>query len=865
MKTKQNHKPPKIGEWLLKKIFPGYVRNTAPGDFEEGYNNIYNKAGKLKAQLWYWFQIIKSIPPFLIDSFQWNISMFKNYMLIAFRNLKRNKVYSFINISGLAVGLACCIVVMLFVQDELSYDKFHDNADWIYRVNSEVKHLDDIIYFLGIRNHLAPKMVKEFPEVTNSVRILPFGNVLIKFGDICLKENIVYSDKDVFRLFSFPLIKGDKRTVLKNLHSCVISEKIALKYFKEKGPIGEVITVDGKFDFQITGIMKNIPHNSHLKIDILVSFESLKRLYESETYESIFSLVYLLLEKNTSTGELEKKFPDFIREYFPEEMAMITEYSLQPLKSIHLHSHLGLEKNSDIKYTYILSGVAFIILIIASINFINLSTACASYRTKEVGMRKVVGAKRIQLIRQFLGESVLISFVALLFAIILIFLFLPSFNALSGKQLSLHLAENIQFYLMLAGVTLFVGLLSGGYPAVFISSFQPAEIIKSCYKQSKFISVFFRKGLVVLQFSISLILIIGTILISNQLHYIQNRDLGFNKENVITISISRNSSLANRYEFIKTELLSNSNINSMASSDEVPGASYYFVRDGFYPEGYPENKSIIASQIFIGNDFIKFFRLNIIQGRNFSTEIITDRENAVILNESAVKLIGWTSPIGKEIKVDDVYTKCTVIGVVKDFHLTSFHKEITPTIIRYNPDYARYFFIKIHPDNINKTIAFLEEKWKEYSPDTVFEYSFLEDDIEALYNEEKKTSQVFKFSSLLAIVLGCLGIFGLSTFTAKRRTKEIGIRKVLGATISNIVSLLSKEFLTLIIIANIIAWPVVYFVMKNWLQNFAYKISIGLWMFLTGALLVLFIALITISFQSIKAALANPVDTLRYE
>lgn len=771
--------------------------------------------------------------------------MFKSYFKITVRNLLKYKVFSFINISGLAVGMACCIVIFLFVQDELSYDRFHENANQIYRVANELTNImtDTKQHSTITWSWMAPNMVNDFPEVLDAVRIDIFVNIVMSYRDKRFNEDPVYADASILDIFTFPLIRGDKTTALKEPNCAVITEALAEKFFSNEDPIGKILTIDSKHDFKITGILKNIPHNSHFRFDFLASYESLKSVIGVERYEARRLLhTYLLLDKNASPEELEKKFHNFVAKYRSEEFASGSKYYLQPLTSIHLNSHIAgeLGKNSDITYSYIISGIAIMILIIACINFINLSTARASSRSKEVGMRKVVGATRLQLIRQFLGESIFISFIALLFAIIFVYLFLPFFNDIVGKQLTLDLSKTLILYIVLAGITVITGILSGGYPAVFISSFQPAEVLKGNLKRRTITGTIMRKGLVIFQFAISLVFIIGTLIILNQLNFMRNKELGFDKDYVISIPVNKDRTLGQRFEIIKSELLQNPNILGMTASRSLPGTlggmgDFQFK---FVPEGFTDDESIIMYILWVGYDFIDFFGIDVIDGRNFSSEIPTDIEEALILTESAVKKIGWKSVIGKRINCDWTMLKGTVIGVVKDFHTKSLHDEIPPSIFKLRTDSYYYFLIRISPNDIHGTIAYLEEKWRDYSPQLIFNYSFLDDKFSAFYREEERTSKVFKFATFLSVFLACLGLFGLASFSAERRFKEIGIRRALGATVPGIIILLSKDFTKLVIAANVIAWPIAYLIMDRWwLQNFAYKVNIGLWVFLLAGIL----------------------------
>jgi len=869
----KKEKPPGIGEWILKRIFPGYTNSTAPGDFEEVYTYMHNHNGVARAWFWYWAQIFKSIPPFFINWYYGSSAMFNNYFIISLRNLKRNKIYSFINISGLAIGMACCIVIMLFVQDELSYDRFHENADRIYRLANELTHDTGVMRSTMTFPYMAPNL-KEFPEIEGAVRIKRRSGTIMSYGSQRFDERAFYSDPDIFEIFTFQLIKGDEKTALKDPFCVVLTEKLAEKFFGKEEPMGKTVTVENKYDFKVTGILKEIPNNSHLRFDFLASYNSLRDILGTEYFEKYNLLqTYLLLNNNASKEEIEKKIDDFIARYKGEKYAARSNYFIQPLTSIHLHSDLSAElgENSNLVYSYGLSAVALLILLIACINFMNLSTARASRRSKEVGLRKVIGAQRVQILRQFLGESVFLSFIALFIAVTLTSLLLPMFNSLMNRQLIMGFKSNLFFYLGLVFITLFVGFLSGSYPAFFLSGFKPAQVLKGQIKKSSAGGVLIRKGLVVFQFTISVLFIVGTIIIMHQLNFIKNEDLGFQKDYIVKISASIDKTLGERYNVIKKELMDYPDIIDVTYSFDPIGIDR--VSDGsisqsqVHPEGFPPDEAVILPVVSVSDDFFKFFGMDILYGRNFSANFSTDREEAVILNEKAAKTIGWDDPVGRELAADFYFgeRQCKVVGVVKDFHLSSLREEIQPAVFVYRPDEIWIYWVKISSENVQETLSFLQRKWNGYTDKMIFSYSFLDEEIEAHYKKESEMSRVFKFSSLLAIIIACLGLFGLVLFTTSQRTKEIGIRKILGAGMPGIVTLISKDFLKLVVLSNVIAWPVIYFAMNRWLENFTYRVSIGLWMFLTGALIVIIIALVTISFQSFKAALANPVDTLRYE
>ena len=792
--------------------------------------------------------------------------MIKNYLKIALRNLIKHKAFSLINISGLAIGMACCLLIIIFVQDELRYDRFHDKSDRIYRMTSEWNQRGVIANYPLIFSGVPPILQNEFSEVQNFVRFDPRLNVLISSGDKKFyEERLFYTDASVFEVFTFPLLKGDPKTALKEPYSIVLTENMAEKYFSGEDPMGQTLSIDNEHDYRIMGILKEIPRNSHIKFDFLASMATLEA--QDSRYGKLWAwncYTYLLLPEGYSYLDLERKFPDFIRRHRGEKAVEAYTFSLQPLTSIHLHSHLGseIEPNGDIRYVYIFSAIAFFILLIACINFMNLSTARSANRAKEVGVRKVLGADRIRLTKQFLGESLFLSLMALPVAVALVELFLPAFNALTGKDLRIDYFGNSVVFIGLIGILLIVGILSGSYPAFFLSTFRPAEVLKGKLKAGSG-STLFRKVLVVVQFSISIVLIAGTIIIFNQLDFIRNKKLGFDKEQVVVLPVSR-SGIGQNFEAFKTELLQNPSVESVCGSTSLP--SLLPTRSVFIPEGVEEGERLTLRNVLVDYDFIKTFGMEIIEGRDFSRDFATDTKEAFIVNEAAVKEFGWDSALGKRL-IDLEGPRGLVIGMVKDFHFRSKHQKIEPLILSLLPSSRFVYFVsvKIRSSNISETLAFLKRKWNSFSPGWPFEYFFLDDNFNRLYKSEDRLRQVFLTFTFLAIFIACLGLFGLAAFTAEQRTKEIGIRKVLGASVPGVVLLLSKEFIKWVLAANVIAWPVAYFAMGRWLENFAYRISLGWGVFVAAAGLTLGIALFTVGFQAAKAALANPSDALRYE
>lgn len=802
--------------------------------------------------------------------------VFKNYLKIAIRNIRRQKGYAFINIAGLAIGMACCILIILYIAHELSYDRFHQNADRIYRMGIDAKTGGSPI-LAPLSNAPSPLVLKQdYPEVLDAVRIrtsFSVSNNLVKYEDKQFYEkNVLYADNSFFNVFTFPMIKGDSKTALKASYSVVLTEGIATKYFGDDNPLGKVLRFDDQEDFTVTGVVENVPQNSHFTFSMLCSFETLyaRDREAMETWYNWNLYAYLLLPEGYDYRELEKKFPAFIEKHIGKELKALgveMKYFLQPLTRIHLHSNLQLELfgNSSILYVYIFGAIALFVLLIACINFMNLATARSANRAKEVGLRKVVGAKRKELIKQFLGESLVYSFFSLLIALMLVELALPFFRSLSGIDLRLSYASLGWLIPGFLGLILFVGVVAGSYPALFLSRFQPVRVLKGSLKAGT-ASSRFRSLLVVAQFVISISLIIGTAIILNQLNYMKNTNLGFDKEKVLVVQIM-DQNIRQSLDSIKTELKGIPGILNVAASSIVPGE--YPNAQPFLPEGFSEKQAQIMESMDVDHDFIPTLGIEIAKGRNFSDEFKTDREEAALINETAARKFGWDDPVGKTIKAPTSITlewgTRRIIGVVKDFHLASLHKTIAPLYISNRPSYLNSIIIKISSENSGHIIDLLREKWREIAPNRPFDYFFLGDSFDSQYDSEERLSDLVASFAGLAIFIACLGLFGMASFAAEQRTKEIGIRKVLGASIPGVVALLSKDFLKIVGIANIVAWPLAYFIMKRWLQSFAYRTSIELGVFILAGFLALAITLITVAYQAVKAAIANPVDSLRYE
>jgi putative ABC transport system permease protein len=805
--------------------------------------------------------------------------MFKNYVKIAIRNLLRNKLYSFLNITGLAIGIACCVLILLYVQDELSFDRFHEKADRIFRVNTHFVIPERTMHF-ATTAHVQGKMFKdEYPEVENYVRFNHYeSRTVIRYKENTFyEEKFIFADNTLFDVFSFKLIKGNPKDALVKPNSLVITEEMAEKYFGSDDPLGKDLRVNIDTLFKVTGVMENIPKTSHIRPDFFASFSTLNLEPTGNAAQDMLSnidyLTYILLREGADYKEFEQKLVGFIDKYIGAVLKGLggsARLEVQPLTRIYLHSDLDseLERTGDISYVYLFSGIGLFILLLACLNFMNLATARSANRAKEVGLRKVVGAQRFQLIKQFLGESMILTFIALILSLLLVSLTMSIFRNISAKDLTIGIFSNPVLMAGLVALFFIVSIIGGSYPAFFLSAFRPVEVLQGKLKRGAKSSIL-RIVLVSLQFTVSIVLIIGTLIVQKQLNYIRNSKLGYDKDHVVALRI-RNPETQKKYEAIKSELLRHPKILNASASSSLPLGQNDF--SAHHAVGKPEDELIMLFGQIVDEDFIDTYKIEMVQGRNFSKEFPTDPEEAIIVNEAAVKKLGWQdNPLNKEIERFTSLTtrkKHRIIGVVKDYHFQSLHEEIQPMIlfnaVMYGGNYNR-ISVRVRPENIRETIGFIESKWAEFDSQYPFEYVFVDDQFDSLYRSEERLGQLFGYFTALAILIGCLGLFGLTSFTAEQRTKEIGIRKVLGASVPSVIMLLVREFTKWVLLAVLIAWPIGYFVMKTWLQNFHYRISLSFDTFLLAALLALIISIITVSYQSIRAALANPADSLKYE
>jgi putative ABC transport system permease protein len=866
-------RPPKIAESILA-ILSSSRKTGILGDAEEEYRMILSEKGRFRADMWYIWQILKPVPFFIRSTLYWRSIMFKNYVKIALRNIKRHKGYSFINITGLAIGIACSILIHLFVAYELSYDKFYERADDIYRLAFRATIGDTKINQTFTSSENFKKLLQDFPEIETGVKFLVLGRTPVTIEEKTFYESRFYAvDSTFYDIFSIPLVHGNPKTALTNPDTMVISRDTALKYFGTTDVLGKIVHADyseGSKDFEITGVSENVPENSHFHYDLLISTANFPALLENNVWDANMFITYFLLKPGTSKNIFDEKLKKFTKKYmggkqFDEWLAKGNswEYFLQPITSIHLTSDMGgeFEANGSRTYVIIFSIISMLILLMACINFINLSTAKSTLRTKEVGLRKVLGSDRNSLMVQFLSESVFLSFISLALSIAIVHCFLPAYRTLIGRNIEIHYFDNLTVIPSLFILGLAVGVISGLYPALFQSSFKPITTLRSKTGMTKGSSSL-RNILVTFQFTFTIVLIIGTLVVLQQIKFFQNKKLGFEKEHVLVIQNSE--SLGNSIVPFKETLRQNSQIIAVSGSDTLPGSGFRNL--GFGAEG---GENVPLNICICDYDFLKTLKIEVAQGRFFSKEFPSD-SHAAVLNEEAVKQIGWDDPINK--KINNWLPQrgdFTVIGVIKNYHYESLHQTIRPQVLLlsggYHKDPETFISVRLNTEDISGIVSYIKKAWNNFAPHVPFEYSFLDADYDKLFTNERQTRKLFSTFTFLAIFIACLGIFGLASFTAERYTREIGIRKVLGASVSGIIMNLSKKFTASVVLANVIAWPVAYYFMNRWLGNFAYRIHLNIWIFILSGLAALAIALLSVSYQSIKAATANPVDSLRYE
>jgi putative ABC transport system permease protein len=866
--------PPALAEKIVRRMNDRGEGYAFLGDMNEEYLSLARKRGEKKARAWYWGQVLRGFPVFLKDSVCWSSQMLKNYLLVTWRNVKRQKGYSFLNIFGLALGMACAILIVFYIHHELSYDRFHANADRIYRVTMEGRFGGEPIHMAVTPNPLAPALVSRYPEVAAATRVLRRGPISVKYADREFMESgIVFADPSLFEVLTFPLVRGDAKTALARVGDVVLTERTAAKYFGTEDPVGKVITFDNRFEYAVTGVIQDIPPESHLRFDLACSMETYHAISpgrRDDWINTVNGYTYVRLNRTEARKPLEAKLLGLAEEKMGKDLRDMNgeaRFLLQPLANIHLRSNLQWEfgGNGDILYVYIFAAIAVGILAIACVNFTNLATARSARRAREVGMRKVVGACRRDLIGQFLAESMGASLLALMAALVIVKVALPIFESISGFELTLGAGQLAWLVPLVLGLVLFVGFAAGSYPAVYLSALRPGRVLKGGWVAGSG-SARFRRLLVVGQFVLSSVMIIGTLIIGSQIRYMKSRDLGFRKDQILAIR-TQDRNILNSLDEVKARLKEIPGVLEVAATTSVPGQGQ--ATNAVVPEGAEGNASVLYRAIDADADFIRTMGMEIVQGRDFSQTMPTDGRKAVLINETAVRRLGWKSPIGRTLKFSVAgspqLSVKTVVGVVRDFNYSSLREAVEPLYINNEMVFLELLAVKIKADEAGRIVSELKQAWKTISPGKLFDYFFASDLFAAQFRSEERLNKIFSSFSLLAIAIACLGLFGLASFLAEKMKKEIGIRRVLGASLGQVVWLLSREFLVLVGLAALVAWPIAYSAMSFWLRGFAYRTTIQPWAFIGSALAALAIAFLTVSYQAARAASANPVESLKYE
>jgi putative ABC transport system permease protein len=876
--------PPEWPLKLLRRFIKDQYLEEIEGDMEEIFLDNAEKLSVAKAKRIYAWEMVKLLRPSLLKNFKTpstfnQYSMYQNYFKIAWRNLIKKKAYSFINIFGLGLGIACCLLIILFVYDELSYDNYHEKKERIYRVThgelADPKATGSAYpHWVWGNAPIGPALKNDFPEIDKVVQFSGRADILLTYKDkMYQEEGIFFMDSTAFDVFTWKMLSGDPKTALAAPYSIVLTESTARKYFGDEDALGKTIKgseAAGRSnpgDYTVTGVIADPPSNSHFRFNVLISMstfrKSLPEIFDYWGYVDFYT--YFLVNENFDEAAFKAKIPAFLARHKEYAESRYT-IAIEPMKDMYLRTTADRQpgETGSLSNIYVFSIIGIFILVIAIINFMNLSTARSLERAKEIGIRKSIGAQRKTLISQFLGESLIIVSLSAFVALMIVFLSLPYMVDFTGKELNLLSVLSWQNVSLFVGMIVIVGLIAGSYPALVLSDFNPVMILKGMARSDKG-SAGLRKALVVFQFSLSIALIAGTIVVYYQMSHLLNNNLGFDKEQMLVLDYNYDQVVNGKTEVLKAELEKIPSVLSVAFSRSVPGS--YFPHAGTEIEGPDGAMQQKGQPIFqVGMDFVTHFGLELIAGRTYSREHPTDSSQAIIVNEAAAKQYGYSNPaeiVGKKFK--QWGREGVVIGVVKDFNYTSLHRNIEPLTLPFAPYSERYLSIKVKPENITETVNAVANVWKNVAPHRPFLYSFLDDDFNRQYKADFMFRKLFTTFSCLAIFIACLGLLGLATYTAQQRTKEIGIRKVLGADVRNIVTLLSKDFIALVLMAILIATPVSWYTMNKWLEGFAYRIEIHPLVFILAGCIALLIAVFTISFQSVKSALMNPVNSLKSE
>ena len=856
------NREPVISKWILSVTNRQRNREDVIGDFSEIYENILNSKSKKKADAWYRKQAMVSIPKFLTTSIYWGGSMFRNYLKIAIRNLVKHKSYSALNIIGLATGMACSIMIMLWVFHEISFDKFHSKSDRIYRVLQNIKY-DEVVTWAINQGPLAPALKEDIPEIEDYTRVC-YGSWRVTYHDKTLSRVGLYVDPGFFNMFDFKMLKGDPKLLKDNPHTVILCETYAHDIFGDEDPIGKVINLYEMYDVKVVGVIQDSPDNSHLKFNFISNLTFAKEIgYTVDGWKSSAFMAYLLLRKGTDVSAVESKIYNFLDDKPTlEEWEKLT---LQPLFDIHFSPGIGFDQSITIdkQYVIIFAIAAIFILLIASINFINLSTARSELRAKEIGLRKVIGAGRGQLVKQFMGESVLLTFISSMFGLAIVIILLPYFNDISGKHFTISYIFSSEIISRLLLIMAFTAFAAGLYPAFLLSSVRPVSILKGVSSSGRR-SILLRKTLVIFQFVVSSFLIIGTIVVFMQLNLLRNKPLGYDKDNLIYFYISGKHS--DKYETLKNELLENKNILNVCRSSTIPYYGITFSNAKWVWEGSNRENSDLIRATYIDENYFNTYKINMVEGRGFSKDYLSD-SSAIVINETTAKLIGFENPVGKTIYYanENENIPLTIIGVCKDYNFQSLRSKVEPLIHLYASSDLYGISVRLNSEHTSKTLSYIDKTLKSVISGSVFDYSFLNETLDRLYRTEERIGDILTGSAILAILISALGLLGLASFTVTKRRKEIGVRKVLGANIGQIITVLIKDYSQWILIGNALACPLSYYLMKTWLNNFPYRAEISFLIFPVTIMITFIIALLSVICQTVKAALQNPTESLKYE
>jgi len=858
------HRPPRVLAALLARLVSADVSAAAADDFADKFERISRERNRGAALAWYAGQLIYLAPVALKDSLYWSAAMIQNYAVIALRNFRKHKAYSLINVAGLAIGIAVSLFIFLWIRDELSFDRFHAGARDIYRLTEDQKGADGSVFRAAVTPELlGPALKADLPEVKEFTRVRPLGRNLVANGERQFYENgILFADPAFLAIFTFPLVKGDPATALSNPDSLVVTESAARKYFGSDDPMGRTLRFLDTYDLKVTGVARDVPRNSHLQFGLIGNFDFVvKELGYSGGWWNNNFYTYVRLAPDTDPARIAPAVYTYLKKVGPKTTTFI---NLQPLLDIHLRSNYAIDIDgaSQVRsqYIQIFAGIAFLVLLIACINYMNLATARSGLRSREVGVRKVVGAGRQEIIRQFFGESLLFAAVAGVVAAGLVRLLLTQFNNLTGKAVPAGTLAAAPVILFLAGSALVAGVLSGIYPAIFLSSFRPASIFRGG-SMTGTRSALFRKSLVVLQFALSTVFIAGTLVVASQIRYMRTKDLGYKGDSIVHFRLR--GDLSQNYQAFKDELSRTAGILGVTSSSDIPTYTVHSTT-AFSWEGKAPDDYLLIHQFSVDYDYFETLGMEMAKGRAFSRAFPTDKD-AFIVNETAARRMGFDDPLGKWVNLYRRKGPGPIIGVVKDFNFKSLHAPVEPLVLRIEPARDAYVLVKMRFEGLAAGLETIRRVHSKYNPRFPFEYEFLDDSLGELYRSDRRFGAIVGAFTGLAIFISALGLFGLASFLIERRTKEIGIRKILGAETGGIVVLLSRDFLQWVALANVIAVPVALLAMSNWLRSFAYRTPISPWIFAAAAALAIGVAMLTISLHCVRAAASNPARSLRYE